>query len=97
MRQKANKETANTEQKNVNIEVIRAKECSNGNVLIDIKINGVTIYGCFYVEGVKDGKEYAFVSFPSRKADNGKYYSHAYYKLSDVDIDEIAKQIDTMI
>lgn len=85
--------TASTAQ----IEVTRAKECKNGNVLIDLKINDVSIYGCFYVEGIKDGREYSFVSFPSRKADNGKFYSHAYYKLSDQDIENIANQIDTLL
>lgn len=88
--------TDTTEKKNI-IKVIRAKECKNNNVMIDLEVNGVTIYGAFYVEGNKDGKDYALVSFPSRKADNGKYYHYCYIKLSSSEIDDIAKQIDTLI
>lgn len=90
------KKTTEASAKNV-IKVTRAKECKNGNVMIDLEINGVLIYGCFYVEGNKDGKDYALVSFPSRKADNGKYYNYCYIKLSSEEIDDIAKQIDQIL
>lgn len=45
----------------------------------------VTIYGCRIVEG-KDG---SFISFPSRKGGDGKYYSHAYLRLTQEEQDEI--------
>ena len=76
---------------NLNIEVSRVKDFS------DEKVNGVTIYGCYYREGVKDGKDYSMVAFPSRKSSDGKYYKHAYVKLSDADIDNISKQIEALL
>lgn len=45
----------------------------------------VTIYGCRIVEG----KEGSFISFPSRKGKDGKFYSHAYLRLTQEEQDEI--------
>lgn len=83
------------------IEVTRAKDFSKDNntaIAFDMKVNGVTIYNCWYREGKKkDGADYTMVSFPSRKAEGDKYYNHAYVKLSDADIDNISKQIETLL
>jgi len=38
----------------------------------------VTVYGC----RIAEGQEGAFISFPSRKGKDGKYYSHAYFRLT---------------
>lgn len=78
-------ETKNT------IEVVRAKQFDNG-IVFDMLVNGVTIYGCRLVEGKKG----TFVSFPSKKGKDGKYYSHAYVKLSQEDTDFIIKLIEGM-
>lgn len=64
--------------KNV-IEVKRVKGFDNGDVICDLVINGVTIYGCRIVEGSKGD----FVGFPQYKGADGNYYSHAYCRLSD--------------
>lgn len=45
----------------------------------------VTIYGC----RIAEGKEGSFINFPSRKGKNGKYYSHAYFRLTQEEQDEI--------
>lgn len=74
------------------IKVIRAKEYKE-TIFIDININGVTIYGCRYVEG-KNGD---FISFPSYKGKDDKYYSHAYAELTDEDVKEIDAQIDELL
>ena len=74
------------------VEVTRAKEFEN-TVFFDVIINGVTIYGCRYIEG-KDGD---FVSFPSHKGKDGKYYSHAYIKLDEAAIKLIDEQIDKLL
>lgn len=84
------------------IEVKRAKDFSTDEstaIAFDMVVNDiVTIYGCFYREGTdKNGKEYAMVAFPSRKGSDGKYYSYAYVKLSDADVDNISKQIETLL
>ena len=80
------------------IKVTRAREFENGGLVFDMVVNGVTIYGCQWVEGTKDGRDYAFVSFPSRqsKKDN-KWYNIAYVKLTDEDTQNIEGQIDSLL
>lgn len=82
------------------IEVSRVKDFSDEKgtcIAFDMQVNDVTIYGCYYREGQKDGKDYSMVAFPSRKASDGKYYKHAFVKLSDDDIDNISKQIEALL
>lgn len=74
------------------LEVKRAKEYKD-TVFFDVEINGVMIYGCRYVEG-KNGD---FVSFPSYKGSDGKYYSHAYIKLGEAEVFLIDEQIDKLL
>ena len=73
-------------------EVLRAKEYKD-TVFFDVNINGVSIYGCRFVEG-KNGD---FVSFPSYKGSDGKYYSHAYIKLDEATVSLIDEQIDKLL
>lgn len=98
---KKNKEQAAQVQQ-IAIEVLRAKDFSKDdkttNIAFDVKINGVTIYGCWYRGGkTKDGDDYAMVSFPSHEGNDGKYYSYAYIKLSDEDVANIASQIEKLL
>lgn len=80
------------------IEVTRATAFKNGNIGFDMIVNDVKIYGCIYVQGKnKKGEDYAFVSFPSRKADDGNYYNHAYVKLSEKDEETIEKALEAMV
>lgn len=89
--------TTGNESKNI-IKVTRAREFENGGLVFDMVVNGVTIYGCQWIEGEKNGREYAFVSFPSRQSKkDGKYYNIAYVKLSDDDTAEIEKQINALL
>ena len=74
------------------IKVLRAKEYQN-TVFIDLEVNGVRIYGCRYVEG-KNGD---FISFPSYKAKDGKYYNHAYVELDEAMVSLIDEQIDKLL
>ena len=83
------KETENTLQ----IKITRAKQFKDGCTVFDMVVNGVSIYGCRVVEGKKGD----FVSFPAYKGSDGKYYSHAYVKLSDEDTELIVKQVEDMI
>ena len=71
------------------IQVANVKEWNDDNITFTLIINGVSIYGCRIVEG-KNGD---FVSFPSRKGNDGKYYSHAFIKLSTSDVDTIEELI----
>lgn len=94
-RRSEKKEAQATEEKDVkiyNLEVKRAKEYKD-TVFFDVDINGVMIYGCRFVEG-KNGD---FVSFPSYKGSDGKYYSHAYIKLDEASVKLIDEQIDQLL
>lgn len=71
------------------IQVANVKEWNDDNITFTLIVNEVSIYGCRIVEG-KNGD---FVSFPSRKGNDGKYYSHAYIKLSASDVDTIEELI----
>lgn len=63
----------------------------NGNdyFLFNMLINGIWIYGCKLCEA-KSGD--LFISWPSRKADNGSWYAHARPEtaLTDSDVEAIA-------
>lgn len=85
------------------IEVLRAHDLTKDdqegcNIAVDLKINGVTIYGCFYREGKdKNGKDYSMISFPSHKGNDGKYYNYAYVKLTDEDVEKISGDIEKLL
>lgn len=70
------------------IKVTRVKQFDNA-CMFDMTVNGVSIYGCRLIEGKKG----YFVSFPSRKGKDGKYYSYTYVKLEDQDVQTIIDQI----
>lgn len=84
---KENKEAAVKE-----IKVTRAHQFDDGSVAIDMEINGVSIYN----STLREGKNGMFVSFPSRKGKDGKYYSHVYVKLSEEDIKSIVEQVEEL-
>lgn len=101
-----NKKTENKETEQaqaLTIEVLRAHDLTKDdqegcNIAVDLKINGVTIYGCFYREGKdKNGKDYSMVSFPSHQGKDGKYYNYAYVKLTDEDVEKISKDIENLL
>lgn len=68
-----------------NFEILRAVNYDWGTSF-NMVLNGVTIYNCTVAE-TKDGK--FFISFPSRKGSDGKYYSYVYFRFSDEDMDKI--------
>lgn len=70
-------------------EVTNVRELEFG-VLFDLTINGVKIYSCKIVEG----KHGDFISFPSYKGKNGKYYTHCYFDLTAEETAEIIKEVD---
>ena len=79
------------ENKNI-ITVTRAHQFDDGSVTFDMTVNGVAIYNNKIVEGSKG----TFVSFPSRKGKDGKYYSYAYVQLSADDVKDIILQIEKL-
>lgn len=89
-----NKENAEAEEKIAitDLKVLRAKEYKN-SCFIDLRINGVKIYGCRYVEG-KNGD---FISFPSYKGSDGKYYNYAWVDLDEASVSLIDEAIDKLL
>lgn len=75
------------------VEVLRVKQFDNGNVICDLKINDVKIYGCRIVEG-RNGD---FVGFPQYKGTDGNYYSHAFCFLSDDEQKAIISKCEEML
>ena len=103
IKKNSKKEAETKEVKPLEITVKRAKDFSDDektSIAIDLEVNGVTIYNCWYREGKKkDGIDYSMVAFPSREdpKNKGKYYNHAYVKLSEEDVENIASQIEQLI
>ena len=62
-------------------EILKATQYSWG-VGFNMILNGVTIYNCTVAE-TKEGN--FFVSFPSRKGSDGKWYSYVYFRFSEDD------------
>lgn len=85
--------------KNYEIQVTRVKEFNSGDIFFDCTVNGVKLYGLTYKSGVseKTGKEYTFVSFPSKKGSDDKYYNHCYFNIDDNTLSDIEKQIESML
>ena len=83
---------------NYDVKVTRAKEVKEGQVVFDMVVNGITIYGCWYREGTsKKGEPYQMISFPSQKADNGKYYNHCWFKIEEDVQSDIIDQLQKLV
>lgn len=90
-RERQRKSEAQQERQFVKVEsfgIRRANEYTKtGTVFFDLDINGLTVYGCTVAKRKTDDSE--FISFPSRKGADGKYYSIVYAALSQEDQDRI--------
>ena len=75
------------------IKIDRVKKNENGVIRFTLIYNNVTIYGC-NLATAKDGRK--FVSFPSYKGNDDKYYDYVYVKLSDEETVSIINKIDAM-
>ena len=76
------------------IKVLRAHEFKSGDVGFDAEVNGIKLYGLTYVDtGAGRKNEKPFISFPSRKGSDGKYYNVFWFEVTDTDFDLMEKQI----
>lgn len=78
------------------ISVSHVMQWQDGSTTFALEIHGVTIYG-MRVIGFTDkrtGQHQRFVAFPKRKGNDGKYYHIAYYKLSEMEENEILRLVD---
>lgn len=72
------------------VQVFHVREWENG-VTFDLCLNHViSIYGC-RLAATKDGN--AFVSLPSRKGKDGKWYSYVFIKLDEDTNDRICQAV----
>ena len=65
------------------ITIERANEIKEGTVMFDMSVGHVKIYGMSMRHlTTKKGDSFDAISFPARKADNGKYYDIAWFPMS---------------
>lgn len=90
------KQNTSTEEINVidvlSFEVSRVNQYKD-RVYFDLTLNGIKIYGCTVVEG----KRGDFISFPSKKGKDDKWYSIVYARLSDNDQEIILAEIEKQL
>ena len=77
----------------VSFEILKATQYSWG-VGFNMVLNGVTIYNCTVAE-TKEGK--FFISFPSRKGSDGKWYSYVYFRFSEADQNAILEAVQNKL
>ena len=76
-----------------NIKPIQGKKDSYRMTLI---INGVKIYGAKYITYTgTDGKDASFISFPSYKGADNKFYNVCWYPISDQELQAIERLMET--
>lgn len=91
------KSSETQEKASMDVKVTRVKVWENGNISFDMIANGINIYGLSYITIKKDGEESSFISFPSRKGADGKYYNYCYFKIDDEMQAVIEKQIEELL
>lgn len=88
------------------VKVVAARATKNDSiVMVDLDINGVKVKSCMLkeVECEKDGPVHKkgdicyVVNFPSEKAKNGKYYNTVWCPLSSANIEDIVKQVQSLL
>lgn len=87
--------TANKERTYTKVEsfsVKNSREWEGGAVTTTLTLNGVTIYNVRIMQTHDSNHE--FLAFPSRKGNDGKYYSYVYVSLSDEDTEKIIEAVD---
>lgn len=88
----------------VKVDAARATK-NDSIVMIDLDINGVKVKSCMLkeIECTKDGEVHKkgdicyVVNFPSEKAKNGKWYNTVWCPLSSENIDDIVKQVQSLL
>ena len=77
-------QTASTSIKAEEISILRAREINDNTVAFDMEVREVKIYGCFLrkLNDKQTGEEFEMISLPSYKADNGKYYNHVFFPIT---------------
>lgn len=83
---------------NHDIKVLRAHEFKSGDIGFDAEVNGIKLYGLTYIDTVEGRKnEEPFISFPSRKGSDGKYYNNFWFPVSAMDMENIEAQLEDYV
>lgn len=86
------------EEQTFNVEVTRAHEFKSGDISFDCLVNGVNMYGLTYINAnPKRNIKESFISFPSRKGSDGKYYNYCWFKITNELFSEIERQIEGVL
>ena len=97
-----NKKQETKEKEVFKVEVLKAIQCKNDSIMVNLKVNGVYINGAFYKtivpkSGEHKGEEVEIIQFPqtSRKVDGEtKYFNVCSFFIDDETMEEIEKQIE---
>ena len=77
------------------IKPIQGKKDSYRMTLV---INGVKVYGAKYITYTgTDGKDASFISFPSYKGADEKYYNVVWYPISDPELHDIERLMEAAL
>lgn len=74
-------------------EILRATQYDWGTVF-NMVLNGVTIYNCTVAQ-THEGN--FFVSFPSRKGSDGKYYAYVRFYFSPEDLEKVLAAVESKL
>lgn len=94
------------EKRSYTVKVDAARTTKNDSiVMVDLDINGVKVKSCMLKEIVcqKDGDKHKkgdicyVVNFPSEKGKNDKWYNTVWCPLSNENIDDIVKQVKSIL
>lgn len=103
--EKKTEEAKTTEQINYDIKVDEVRKTKKDNILmVDLIVNGVWIKSCMLKEVVcqKDGEVHKkgdicyVLQFPSEKSGD-KWYNRAWFPVSNENIEEICKQVASLL
>lgn len=79
------------------VTVEKAIQCKNDSILVDLDVNGVKIYSCFYkVIKTSAGKEMGVIDFPQHKSGDN-WYKYAYFFIKPELMDDIESQIEAKL
>lgn len=93
-----NNTTAASEiQQTYKVKVDRVQAIKQDTYAFDMTVNGIKIYGCFYRQGIKDGKAWSLISFPSHKGKDNKYYNYVQFPISAELKQEIENQMTSLL
>lgn len=93
-----NKKNKEKQEQGYSVKVRRAHEFKSGDIGFDADVNGITLYGMTYInEDESRNIKSDFISFPSRKGSDGKYYNLYYFKVDDELLKDIAAQIEEVL